>query len=312
MRLRPVFCTNIPLTPVLLRRAAVRRPRPRARYRGAAAVLRASPSRSADLFMDVGPVQPERQQGHHRDGARRDAHARRDPRQPDRAADRGARNRHARLHRDDLRHLRPPRPTIRPDDPRPRPPAPLPPRHPAGRGDRRAGRILCFSTSVHEASRSSGSQSWRTGKPFPLPPSVATRATAGRPECPRRSSPYRLRPRSSRACGPAIGATRAVTRSVSGSFRGTSGCRAPGSRVARAAVRPERCRSVKPGLAQTRPRAPSRCCCWRGAGRSPVIVDGLAFRQVRHCRHVRIRGRRRRSRRRWPTTADGIGYCELR
>lgn len=96
--------------------------------RGAASLPWAPPPRPADPFLDLGPVQPIRQQDHRRDGPRRGAHARRDPRQPDGAADRGAHHRHARLHRDDLRRLRPPWPTVRPPGTRSRPPAPLPPR----------------------------------------------------------------------------------------------------------------------------------------------------------------------------------------
>jgi Domain of unknown function (DUF4158)/Tn3 transposase DDE domain len=53
---------------------------------------------SAGLLVDLRPVQPVRQQGRDRDGPRRHAHARRDPRQPDGAADRGAHDRHARLY----------------------------------------------------------------------------------------------------------------------------------------------------------------------------------------------------------------------
>jgi Tn3 transposase DDE domain len=99
--------------PVPLRQAAVRQPLARARHGRPAALLRTPPPRDPALLVDLGPVQPVREQGRRGHRPRRDPHARRDPRQPDRAADREPHHRHARLHPDHLRRLRPRRPAVR-------------------------------------------------------------------------------------------------------------------------------------------------------------------------------------------------------
>lgn len=105
---------------LLLRWAAVRRPRPRSGRLGAPAAPRALPPRPADLLVDVRPIQPVPKQAV-------TATIREDTLDGildnQTAADRATHDRRARLHRDDRPRLRLPRPTVRAHDSRPRSPA---------------------------------------------------------------------------------------------------------------------------------------------------------------------------------------------